>query len=285
MDRIKDLISRFKNSRFGKLILNGIKLFGENDMSVFAGYSTLFIVTSFFPFVVLIIAIVNLLPGYSAKDVGDIMFQILPDMGAIKGLISSMITDVKDQSGGLLASAAAVTTLWSASKGVSAIQKGLDQLDSDEMAETVDIKEQGFEMLGDSVARFICNALDKLHLEGLNDITSDINSFFFISSLVVILFALLVILVIYALLPVKHRTLKSQLPGAILTGVCWLLFTKLFSIFIPKFFNASLYGSLASLFLMLLWLWCVVMILFAGGILNHALEDERQEIEESSESD
>ena len=316
MDRIKDLISRFKNSRFGKLILNGIKLFGENDMSVFAGYSTLFIVTSFFPFVVLIIAIVNLLPGYSAKDVGDIMFQILPDMGAIKGLISSMITDVKDQSGGLLASAAALTTLWSASKGVSAIQKGLDQLDSDEMDETANIEEPGlkekaksaalrilkrllftlmliilipallvFEMLGDSVARFICNALDKLHLEGLNDMTSDINSFFFISSLVVILFALLVILAIFAILPEKRRTLKSQLPGAILTGVCWLLFTKLFSIFIPKFFNASLYGSLASLFLMLLWLWCVVMILFAGGILNHALEDERQEIEESSESD
>ena len=44
----------------------------------------------------------------------------------------SLMTEIKDQSGGLLASAAAVTTLWSASKGVMAIQKGLDQLDSNE---------------------------------------------------------------------------------------------------------------------------------------------------------
>ena len=44
----------------------------------------------------------------------------------------------------------------------------------------------------------------------------------------------------------------------------------------PRFYHASsVYGSLASLFLLLLWLRFVVMILFAGGALNHALEEER----------
>ena len=304
MDRLKDLLARFMNTKFMKLVMRGIKIFGENNMSVFAGYGTLVIVTSLFPLIMLIISFVNLLPGYSAKDVTVILFQILPDLGPLENLIESIILNLKDQTGGLLASAAALTTLWSASKGVNAIQKGLNAMDQKDAVETVKKEDSGlkekakgiakaiakrllftlmlvifipallvFEMLGDSVSGIIRSVLEKLQPDGLNETLSHVDSFFHITSLVVILLAILVILVIYALLPAKHRTLKSQLPGSILTCVCWLAFTKLFSLFIPQFFNASLYGSLASLFLMLLWLWCVVMILFAGGVLNHTLEE------------
>ena len=97
------------------------------------------------------------------------------------------------------------------------------------------------------------------------------------------LFALLVILQIYAVLPDTRRTLKSQLPGALLSVVCWFVFTKLFSSFIPRFYKASsLYGSLASLFLLLLWLRFVVMILFAGAVLNRILEEEQQKDKDRS---
>ena len=130
-----------------------------------------------------------------------------------------------------------------------------------------------FEMLGDNIAGIICGALKKLQPEGLNSILADVDSFFHTSSLLVILLALLVILVSYVLLPKKRRTYKSQLAGTILTGVCWFVFTKLFSLFIPQFFNASLYGSLASLFLMLLWLWVMIIIFFVGGVLNRVLEE------------
>ena len=92
------------------------------------------------------------------------------------------------------------------------------------------------------------------------------------------MFALLVILQIYAKLPEKQRKLKSQIPGALVAGIGCLLFTRLFSFFIPRFYHASnIYGSLASLFLVLLWLRYMVMILFGGGTLNHVLEEEKKE--------
>ena len=353
-------------------------------MSVYSGYATLFIVTAIFPCIILIISIVNLLPGYSTKDVADIFFQILPDLGPIREFVESMMTNLKSQSGGLLASAAAVTTLWSASKGVSAVQKGLNQLDEapvmtpapeaelgvepgsesredsdaalgaepgadsgedsdaaltaaldenldadlgEEPGEAADedpdedpsedvgaddkaakkemaagliakglVLAKGilkrllftlmiiilipallvFEMLGDSIAGLICSSIEKLNIEGLNSLMPYVDSIFNVTALVVIAFALLVILEIFARLPDKRRTLKSQLPGAILTGVCWLAFTELFSFFIPRFYHASsLYGSLASLFLLLLWLRFVVMILFGGGVLNRTLEEQK----------
>ena len=309
MNRLKNLLPRLKN-----LLLQGIDIFQKNNMTVYSGNATLFIVTAIFPFIMLIISIVNLLPGYSTKDVADILFHILPDLDPIKELVESMITTLRNQSGGLLASAAAVTTLWSASKGVFAIQQGLDQLDQEEEdsdpteEEKEQLKKKGksvvrsilkrliftlmlvvlipallvFEMLGDSILGAIYSAFEKLGSDKLTATLSRIDSFFQTSSLLVILFAVLVILQFYAKLPEKHRTLKSQLPGALLTSVGWLVFTRLFSFFIPRFYRASsLYGSLASLFLVLMWLRFVVMILFAGGVVNRALEEEQPKAENS----
>ena len=303
MDRLKGLLSRAIS--FTK---HGIDIYGENNMSVFAGYSTLFIVTALFPFVMLLLSIINLLPHYSVEDVINVLFQLLPDLEPIEKLVESVITHLKDQSSGLLASVAAVTTLWSASKGVSAIQKGLNQLDREKgemIDEEADSKIKGtimgtvngilkrliftlvlailipallvFEMLGDSIAGFICKALEKMKPDDLEADFSYIDSFFNAGSLVVIILAILVVVAIYALLPAKYKSFKSRLPGAILTCICWFAFTKLFSIFMPKFFNASLYGPLASLFLMILWLWFIVIILFAGGVLNRTIEEEQRE--------
>ena len=302
MDQPKGLLSRAI-----AFVKHAIDIYGKNNMSVFAGYSTLFIVTALFPFIMLILSIINLLPGYSVDDVISVLFQILPDLEPIEELIESVITNLKDQSSGLLASIAAVTTLWSASKGVSSIQKGLDQLDrekGDAADEETSSKIKGtiqgttkgilkrllftlilailipallvFEMLGDSIARIICNTLEKMKPDDLNAYFSYIDSLFHAGSFVVIILAVLVVVAIYALLPAKHRSLKSSLPGAVLTCVCWFAFTKLFAIFMPKFFNASLYGPLASLFLMILWLWFMVIILFAGGVLNRTIEEERR---------
>ena len=306
MDKLKNLISQFKI-----LLPRGIKMFMENNMTVLSGYATLFILSAVFPCIMLIISIVNLLPGYSTNDVLTILFQLLPDLAPIKHLITSLITDLQNQSGGLLASAAAVTTLWAASKGVSAIQKGINQLEQKENDEESDvskekdaaIKKKGknlikeilkrliftfmvvilipallvFDMLGDTIADLLFNVFKKLNPEGGGISLSKIGSFFHISSLAVLLFALLVILQIYAVLPEKHRTLKSQLPGAIFTGLSWLIFTKLFSFFIPRFYHASkFYGSLASLFLVVLWLRFMVTILFAGGVLNRTLEESQK---------
>ena len=317
MNKLKSLIQKLTI-----VIPRAVEMFTENNMDVFSGYATLFILSAVFPCIMLIISIVNLLPGYSADDVVLVLFQLLPDLEPIKNLIGSLMTDLQNQSGGLLASAAAVTTLWAASNGVSAIQKGLNQLEpkedeeesgakkkKDEEIEEIKDKSKSliteilkrlaftlmvvilipamlvFDMLGNSIANIIFDVLEKLNPEGAGISLADIGSIFHISSLAVLVFALLVILQIYAILPEKRRTLKSQLPGAIVTGASWLIFTRFFSFFIPRFYHASkFYGSLASLFLVVLWLRYMVMILFIGGVLNRTLEEMDQSIIPSSQS-
>ena len=70
MSQLKKLFSRSKD-----MLLQGIKMFQERNMSVYSGNATLFIVTAIFPFIMLIISIVNLLPGYSTEDVAEILFR------------------------------------------------------------------------------------------------------------------------------------------------------------------------------------------------------------------
>jgi hypothetical protein len=85
-----------------------------------------------------------------------------------------------------------------------------------------------------------------------------------------------VILLAYTFLQGERRKLRFQLPGALFTTVMWLAFSRLFELFIQRFWQASsLYGSLAAIFLAAMWLKSMMMILFYGAALNEALNRRR----------
>ena len=289
MERLKNLLAEGRGPLgrlIRELVIPGVRMFNENRITVYSGYSTLFIVIAMIPFMALIISVVNLIPGYTAEDVANILLEILPDMEPIKVLIIALVAELKKQSGGLLlASVAAVTTLWSASKGVMAIQKGLNELDNrTEDRETATDREHA---LLESGIAYVKRSAKRLSftlmliilipaimvLEMMND--SDAGR---IGSLLIILPELLVVLLFYAKLPEERRTIKSQFPGALITVLCWIVFTRLFSFFISRSYHYSnLYGSLAAVFLLLLWIRYMVMILFGGGVVNRVLESGENE--------
>lgn len=266
--------------RSNKYLSRGIEMFRENNMSVYAGYTTLFIVTSLFPFIILIISIVNLLPWYSSEQAADFLFKIMPVLTSIRDLVESVLLNLKDQSGGLLASAAAVTALWAASKGVFALQRALNQLEprdhDDETRESKSerLVEEGKGFVHRILKRLLFTLMLVLLFPAL--LVFEMLGASRIISWIFLIVALLVILLIYAVLPATRRTFKSQLPGVIFTVVCCIVFTELFSFFITRFYHSSyLYGSLATVFLVLMWLRYIIMILFAGCVLNRTLEQCR----------
>ena len=296
--------------RIKKLVIQTIKTYQEKDMRVYAGYAALLTFTAIFPFLILLISIVNLIPGYSAKDVTDILCQILPNLESVQELIESIMTNLKSQTGGLLASVAAVTTLWSASKGVSAIQAGLNEMEASEPEyETREEKGKGFiiktlrrllftlmlillipvvmifKLIRNFLADIVCSVMS-IDPEEYIATRQHIRSVFHLSSEVYILIAFIIILLFYAVLPRTRRTLKSQLPGAVFTSISWFVFNELFAFCIPRFYHKSnIYGSLATVFLVLLWLRAEASIFFAGGALNRTLEEEKtsEEISQNQE--
>ena len=68
-------------------------------------------------------------------------------------------------------------------------------------------------------------------------------------------------LAIYAVLPFRRLSVKSQTPGAAFAAVGWALFSTAFSIYFRYFKNFTVtYGSLAAVILMMLWLYFCICI-------------------------
>lgn len=272
-----------RSVRVGKRVA---ALFQDNDMVVYAGHATLSILTALFPLIMLIISVLNMLPGYSPEDFTNFVFRYLPDLPQVKTFFEGVVTNLREQSTGLLASVAAITALWSASAGVTAVQKGLVKITPD--AEK-GIKDKVVALLftlalvvliplvllvnvmGDTVVALLQSFSAKF---GFDYVIVYIISVIRGSGAVTAAAAVLLVLLMYTYLPGGRRKLRGQIPGAVLALICWYIFTKLFSIFVPLFWKSSIYGSLASLFLVINWVRIMIMIFFAGGALNSALETE-----------
>ncbi len=80
----------------------------------------------------------------------------------------------------------------------------------------------------------------------------------------------LLFLLMYIFLPNKRMPVPGSLPGAAFSAVSWTLFTYGFSFYIEFAQNLSvIYGSLATLVAVMLWLYVCMYLWFYGAELNH----------------
>ena len=273
-----------KKNGFMSVVRETIRVYTVNEMSVYAGYTTLYILMAMVPLLTLVIGVVNLLPDVSLQHVEQVLHDLLPNLPEVHSMLHNIIANVNRQAGSLAVSVSVVATLWSASNGVNAIQMGLSKISgtggnylrqrSAAMLYTLLFIALIpamfiFRVLRGSIETLI-NALN----EWLNipDIAGRILNFMEYSGLVTAAAMAIIILLAYTYLQGVRRKLRYQLPGTLFTTLLWLGFSYLFELFIKRFWQASsLYGSLASVFLAAMWLKTIVMILFYGAALNAAL--------------
>ncbi|MBE6977993.1 MAG: YihY/virulence factor BrkB family protein [Ruminococcaceae bacterium] len=80
----------------------------------------------------------------------------------------------------------------------------------------------------------------------------------------------------YALLPGRRNRLRACLPGATAAALGWLLFSRLFSVYVEHFTTyTNIYGSVYALALGMLWLYFCICIFFYGGALNRWLSQTK----------
>ena len=73
----------------------------------------------------------------------------------------------------------------------------------------------------------------------------------------------------YVVFPNEKIKIRHALPGAVFAAIGWLVFSKLYSVYVVHFSSfAGIYDSLYSLALGLLWLYFCISIVFYGGVLN-----------------
>lgn len=257
----------------------------ENDFDVYAGNATLYIVIAAFPFLVLLISFVNFLPTESYTQLINMIIGVLPEVSEIQDLVLYVLETVRTQSYELIISAAAIISLWFASSGITAIQKGLKRvtINSDNTIYDKPIALLCtviflllipfllvFQLFGTSIQNVILFLAER---HNYIDFALKLIDLMNVSGIITMVMASVIITLTFTYLPGGRRKIREQIPGAVMTTVVWLVFSRLFSIFIPMIYSTnSIYGSLTALFLTLLWLRILMFILLIGASLNTVLK-------------
>jgi membrane protein len=92
-------------------------------------------------------------------------------------------------------------------------------------------------------------------------------------------------LVLYLLTPENYLTIRQALPGAIFFSLGWITVTKLFQLYVARYsrYDAT-YLALASIIILLTWMYLTCLFLLLGGKLNAILRRERERRAQSEDS-
>ena len=83
-------------------------------------------------------------------------------------------------------------------------------------------------------------------------------------------------LALYLLTPENYLTIRQALPGAIFFSLGWIIVTKLFQVYVARYdrYNPT-YLALASIVVLLTWMYLTCFLLLLGGKLNAILRRDR----------
>lgn len=235
-----------------------------------------FIVLAMIPMLVLVLSALRY-TDLDAQDLLELVSAYIPK--ALANVAERIVVMTYAYSGVAVVSLSAVSALWSASRCIFGILRGLNAI-----YEVQEDRGWLYKRLISVAYTFGFLAVVVLSL-GLNVFGGQLRSLVrpgVLAGMVDLRFLLLMLLqtavfaAMYAYLPNRKNSLRGSLPGAVVASVGWLVFSRLFSWYVEHWAGGTnLYGSVYALALGMLWLYCCVSILFYGAALNRLLE-ERQ---------
>ena len=270
--------------KFFKNIYNFInclsKRLSEDSVYSVSGHSALFLIISFFPFVMLLLAAVKYMP-FSEEQVIELFDAI--SMGSINETIRNIIKDIYNRSGSFALSVTAITLIWSASTSVYSITLGLNKV--------YNIKEtRNYFLLrlysiiytiifiSSLFITLILMVFGKSIINYLEIYFPIFNKFNFLLNFgrfIVAIFAIILIFdLLYTIIPNRKSNLILELPGAIFASIGWYIFSYFYSLYIQYFSNMSyVYGSLTAIVLLMIWLYFCMYIFFMGAEINQVAKE------------
>lgn len=248
----------------------------KDKIDMYSAQSSFFIIVSFFPFLMLLLCILNY-TRISESFLLGLVYNLLP--AKTQPLIISMINEIYHTSSFTLLSVTAVSAIWAAGKGFVSIIRGLN-----------DVYDTGGETRNYFVLRFhatiytvvlillimaslVLMVFGNRLLEFINLHWPLVGSviYFFLKFRMLIFIGILTVftLVLYKVVPNRKTKLRKELPGALFAGIGWSVYSYVFSIYVDMSSGfAVTYGSLATLVFIMLWLYACMNVLFIGAELN-----------------
>ena len=269
MHRIRSIIKK------GSYILETIE---EHQIGVYAAQAAYFFVLSMIPLLLLLLTMVRFTPATS-YDVIEGVQKLFPS--SVQIWMISIINQVYAKSGQIIP-VTLLTALWSAGRGVLSVTAGLNIIyEHRETRNYIFLRLRAtmytvlflVAIVSSLLLSVFGNLIGGLLYERLPILTGVLD--FLLANRTILTFVVLTFFwtLVYTFLPNRigdvWSRIRQQMPGAVFTACGWLLLSYIFSIYLDVFPGFSdMYGSMATLTLIMLWLYLCMYVILLGAEVN-----------------
>ena len=247
----------------------------RDRLTVYAGQASYFVLMSSVPLVMLLVSLFGAIYPLDGDAILALTAEFLPEQ--LRDFGGKLLSGVFNTSAVPLASVSTVVLLWAASRGIRTIGDGIQNI-FDEGARRSYVRNVIVSLLY-TLAFLMLILLALLMLvfgaplqDLIRRVLGENSVLYLVFDLKnIILFVLLtaVFMLAYGGLAKSDIPFRGQFFGAAVAAGGWLLFSFFFSIYIKYFSKYPyLYGGLAALLLLMLWLNILMVILLFGAELN-----------------
>ena len=265
MKRVKEIYQK---------IIEVTEEIGANHVGAYAAQSAYFFMLCMIPIILLLLTLVQYTPVTKA-DVMTAVMQVFPT--SVDSMMATIVNQVYNQSTGIIP-ITIIVALWSAGKGVLAMTTGLNCVYHCRETRNYLILRLRSTLY---TVMFLLVILFLLLLSVFGNsrnifITEHIPIFEEFADRMIELRAVLTpivlvafLLLIYKFLPNRKDKFIRQLPGAVFTAIGWMAISWIFSVYVDVFTGfSSMYGSLTTIVLIMLWMYFCMYCILLGGELN-----------------
>lgn len=258
---------------FAKSIFGTIR---SDRLSIYAAQASFFVIISAVPFLSLLFS----LAGIFLPEIPSDFAHRFPLPEKIFSFLPHIIEELRGAPNVSLLSLSAVTTLWSASRGIAAIRAGIEtvyhagrnpgyvkhrirSIFATLVFIIMIVAAVALLLFGD----FLAATLEGVLGEWFEDAFLSLRIPLFIAAMSVI-FTTFYSSVARRSTFVRHSIIL-HIPGALFSSCGWIIFSFFYSLYIAHFPDAgTIYGGLAAICLIMLWLYFCMVILLLGAEFN-----------------
>lgn len=250
------------------------KLYAEAQIPFLAAQTSFFVIMAFFPFVAFTLTLIKethlddtlvmqALSSFLPTSAYILTLQILESAQANRNLFISI--------GGVIAS------LWPFSRAVESLIASINAVYGGEKRHP--LKRLGLSLvltaafvlliILSTVLLLFGRYLGEVIFHYLGSPDAFIRVWNFLRYQFSVLIILIIFMVLYKTIPDQKVKLGEIFPGAAFATIFWLLLSLVFSIFMNRFFMfASIYGSIAGIILLIMWLFWAMHVILIGAVIN-----------------
>lgn len=271
-----------KRTRIKKHVIRIIATVNSHHTGAYAAQAAYFFVLSLIPIFLLLLAAVQF-TNVTTNEVLQAVMRVFPE--TVEPLIRSIIVQVYTQSQGVIP-LTVIIALWSAGKGVLSVTSGLNTIyENTETRNYIYLRIRAslytviflLAILLSLVLSVFGNSISLMVYEHIPFLSRVVDFIIRIRTFVTLIVLTIFWDLVYKFLPNRQHmmktTLRRQLPGAVFTACGWLLISFFFSVYLDVFTGfSSMYGSMTTIVLVMLWLYGCMYIILLGGEVNAILE-------------